>query len=660
MGGGGGGNGNYGPNQHGMGGPQLATPPPGTSSYPSRPPPVQTHLPPPPSQQQKRSPAPASGVPPQVAAPAHARPAPTPKVVMVTGYSRTGKTTVAKEIAKERGYEYISLALGKACDDTKKDDAADREDGTDDEDEMEDDEYLSLAHRFAPLSELLTRKSSIKGIVIDDALVFNKFEPYYVVFMLEKAGLHLDYLVIITTELNSLIQRGVRFDSSKKMKAHPESFEFGSLLEAHNAAKGDTPIAVVDGECELEMVVKDSLKQLRDVEARGLPPLELPEVSFIPSCPLVRDPQLVDEVLAAECAALGVEKLEYGFPYSEPNFVMEYVQFVRHSLLFRQYHVVPWIWGDKVSLIGYGEEVYVHLPSYKVVFHLTDLSAPMKGMLAGLMDEVKALAQASRNPADEGEKPRSPSPAAEKRFLFSLEATMLNAVLYVSDMMVLGAHKGSGMLLPDRVALMREWLGKLSPTGPVRLLEHFHVREISKCLKTYADVARGVLFINPDGMQAGSYESRNFIYPSETVKTVKIRIWGGRVESDGTWVFDALASDSGKETPITNEDGTPTLVYISNEDVDQHSVNDGDIVECIEEQTSSAAAQQKGGKKGGKGQAASTHLAFQRRCSWQVDPTTLYYQSAFLGKPAWPTNLFLDACCSIRYEAPIPPPLKEG
>lgn len=570
-----------------------------------------------------------------------------PKVIMVAGYRRSGKTSVAQEIARERGYEYISLAPAKVHDAAKAEEAAaakteEAADAKAEDEEEEDEEYDSLAERFAPLSTLLARKAELKGIVIDDALIYNKFEPYYVEFMLRKAGLRLDFLVIITTELASLVERGVKFGSDKSMKAHPESFEFGSWLEANNTSdSGLSPIAAIDGECELEMVVKDAVGQLKEVEARNLPSLTLPEVDFIPNCSLVSDPQLVDSILAAERAALGLEKLDYGFPYAEPNYLMDYVLFARNALLFKSYQIVPWIWGDKVSVIGYGDHVYVHLPSYQVVFHLKDVSPQMKDMIAHLKADVDASGAV---PVD------SRGPAC----LFSLEATMLNSAIHVSDMMVMGSHKGCRMILPERIAMMKELLGPLPPNGPVRLLQHFSVREITKCLKTYADIARGVLFVNPDGMQAGSYDSRNFIYPSEDVKTVKLRIWGGRIEGE-TWVFDALAQNSGEDIQVQNEDGSDMLVYISNEDVDKYTVNDGDIIECIEEHSGGATGNPKSGKKPAKPQAVSSHFAFQRRCVWQVAPTTLFYQSAFLSQPAWPTPLFLEACGSIRYEAPASP-----
>lgn len=195
----------------------------------------------------------------------------------------------------------------------------------------------------------------------------------------------------------------------------------------------------------------------------------------------------------------------------------------------------------------------------------------------------------------------------------------------------------------------------------VRLLQHYPVHDVMKCITAYKKVARGLLFTNPDGMQAGNYDSRNFIYPDEDRKTVQIRIWHGCCDDKGMWTFDAYARENDEEVQIHHTDGSVIPVHISDKQVNEFSINDGNIVECILESaappTQQAGQQQQAhkGKKGGAAAAtargsATPRFVFQRRCFWQATPTTLYYQSAFSSPPTWPTRLFTEACAAIKHE----------
>lgn len=642
--------------------PPGGIPPPGMPSQPmyvqhQQPPPPQGMLPPqqqPSSMQQQRVMT-GSAPPPHGMAPNYPVRKPTPpvspqppapsylpektKVILVTGYRRTGKTTVAKELAKIRGYEYLSLRGGET----------EGEDGDDETKEDEEEASESLVIRFAPLQRLLERKNEVRGIVLDDVLMKNKFEPYYVNFLLEKAGLNINSMVVITVELNDLVRRGVSFSSHEEMQAHPESFEFGEQVEEANTPKDapdsvGTPIVVVDGKLPLDQVASEAIRQLQEVDMRSPPSLSLPTVNFIPACPLVTDPGLVEEIIGAEVAALGA--LEYGFPYVEPNYLLDYSQFVRKALLFQGYLLVPWIWGAKVSLIGYGDDVFVHLPSYRVVFQLKDISTPLHELIVQLKAERAKAVEAS-----EGAMP-------EKPFLFSLEGVMQNDVIYISDMMLLGEHRGSEMTLAARVQLLKKSLGKLPSSGPLQLLEHYPVNEIGKCMEAYKDVARGVLFVNPDGMQPGMYDSRNFIYACEDKKTVQLRIWSGRMDDAGNWIFEAYARNNEDEQIVTYADTpTPIQVYIPDEQVGEFAINDGNIIECMMDPngTPSPPPPAVKGKKNGKAQSNYPHFIFVKRCNWQVTPTTAYYQGAFVAPPSWATAEFLDACGNIPYKEVVAP-----
>lgn len=321
-----------------------------------------------------------------------------PKVILVTGYKGTGKTAVAKALAKSRRYEYISLKAGAKGGEEEQeedgDDVASRSSGGGNNQADEDGETVpvSLTQRLAPLTRLLQRhrqQRPITGMVIDDALLRNRYEAHYVHHLLHEAGLELNVLVMVTMDLSDLEKRGVDFSDKADMHAHPESFEFGQEVEEASGSAAEA-IVVVDGNAAVEQVVAEAEQQVSEAEQRGLPGLRLPHVEFMPGCPLVTDPSVVEEVLMAETRALSLGEDGYDFPYVEPNFMLDYVQFVRHALLFKSYLVKPWIWGDKVSVIGYGPSVYIHLPAYRILFEMADPPEPLRVLLRVAADSAEA------------------------------------------------------------------------------------------------------------------------------------------------------------------------------------------------------------------------------------------------------------------------------
>ena len=548
-------------------------------------------------------PMPAPATPPAVA-PAVAVPSyitkNTPRVVMVVGYKQTGKTSVAKAIAEKEGFEYVSLKTP-------------REDGAGEEEEEE--KEAPPLERLAVLRAMLEKKATLKGLVLDDAFTTNRFHAHYVVHYLTKAGLQLDAVVALLPELSQLVKRGVTFDTISDKTAHPEAFEFASSLD-------QTSVVAIVEEMSMKDMVKKATEDVSALLKGNAPALVLEEVNFIPECPLVVDPERVEEILEAERSTIGRE-LPYNFTYSEPNFVVDYVQFVQSAAKLPYYLVTPWMWGDKVSLIGYDTGVFVHLTSYNILFELTDPPTVLQELVKKLKNEAEAAATA--------EVPANP-------LLFSIEASMLDDVFYISDVVLFGKQKGGEMLLHDRVKLLQESFGKLPATGLVRLLEHYNISDIKDCLKAYKDSSRGAIFVNPDGIEYGSYDIRNFVYPSEAKKTVRLRIWDGRVVDD-TWNFDCYVREYEDEVPATSRStGTNSLpVLISDGDVEENVINDGNIVECVMERVAAK----------GKSKEKNAVLNFCRRCKWEVAPITQFYMWAFADPPRWSTESFLDACSTI-------------
>ncbi|KAG5470539.1 hypothetical protein LSCM1_01783 [Leishmania martiniquensis] len=538
----------------------------------------------------------------------------TPRAVMVVGYKRTGKTSVAQSIAKKEGFEYVSLKSPSQP-------AASQVAGGEKEEEAEEaeEEEMSPLERLAPLRSALERKATMRGIVIDDAFSTNKYQAHYVVHYLVKAGLQLDVVVALVPELALLVDRGVSFARAHAKTMHPEAFEFASNLDPER-------VIAIDESFKAEELAEKAAADVSVLLKKSDASITLEQEYFIPDCPMVTDVERVEQILEAERRAVK-RPLPYTFTYSEPNYVLDYVQFVQSAAKLQHYLVTPWIWGDKVSLIGYDTGVYVHLTSYNLLFQLNDVPVVMQELVKKLRGEVEA--SAAEDPAC--------------RVLFCVEASMLDDVIYISDMMIIGKQHGSEMLLHDRVKLLSESFGKLPKSGPVRLLEHYPVCGIKTCLEAYKDVSRGAIFVNPDGIEYGRYDVRNFVYPSEAKKTVRLRVWAGSM-TDGMWTFDGYVREYEDEVLATSRTtGANKLpVMISDANVDTHMINDGNIIECVMEKTATK----------GKSRDKNAVLTFCRRCKWEVTPITQFYMWAFADPPQWSTESFLDACSTIASVRP--------
>ncbi|AYU81691.1 G5-interacting protein, putative [Leishmania donovani] len=538
----------------------------------------------------------------------------TPRAVMVVGYKKTGKTSVAQAIAKREGFQYVCLksplqqSAAQAAGGEKAEEAEEAEE-----------EDISPLERLAPLRAALEKKSAMKGLVIDDAFSTNKFQAHYVVHYLVKAGLQLDAVVALVPELTSLVERGVSFAKSHAKTMHPEAFEFASSLDPDR-------VIVMDEDLKLEELAEKAAAEVSVLLKKNDAAIKLEQEYFIPSCPMVTDAELVEQILEAERSAVK-RPLPYTFTYSEPNYVLDYVQFVQSAAKLQHYLVTPWIWGDKLSLIGYDTSVYVHLTSYNLLFKLNDVPAAMQELLKKLKSEAEA--SGAEDPASQ--------------VLFCVEASMLDDVIYISDMMIIGKQHGSEMLLHDRVKLLSDSFGKLPSNSSVRLLEHYPVCDIKACLEAYKGVSRGAIFVNPDGIEYGRYDVRNFVYPSETKRTVRLRIWAGSM-TDGMWSFDGYVREYEDEVLATSRTtGANNLpVMISDANVDTHMINDGNIVECVMEKTATK----------GKSRDKNAVLTFCRRCKWEVTPITQFYMWAFADPPQWSTESFLDACSTIASVRP--------
>ncbi|EPY18668.1 hypothetical protein STCU_09822 [Strigomonas culicis] len=427
-------------------------------------------------------------------------------------------------------------------------------------------------------------------------------------------------------------------------------------MESENSTPPGPPIAVMDGSQPLKAVIESAISQVRDVISKNLPPLKMPAVNFIPNCPLVEDHKLAKEIIEAEMASLDIDKNNFGFPYVEPNYVLDYVVFVRRALLFEEYMLVPWVWGDKVSLLAYDENVYVHLPSYELLFHLQEVPAPVQELIQQLKAEMATKDSAAHNEEEEGAAAPPPPAAQAPSILFSLEATMLDGVLYISDMMRIGKCLGAHTTLQNRISKMQAALSQLpgpNGPGPLRCLRFYPVSQIRDCLRENP-FARGALFINPDGMKSGQYDSRNYIYPCADVQTAQIRLWNGHMEDNGDWVFEALARNGDTEVPLNTMRGDEQQisVYIPDDVVSTYTINDGNIIECsLKEESGATTTAGKGGnvnaKKMNKGPSTTT-FAFEKRCTWKTSTSTDYHQYAFIYPMAWSLDSFYQACESVK------------
>ncbi|PWU97007.1 hypothetical protein TcG_00234 [Trypanosoma cruzi] len=505
-------------------------------------------------------------------------------VVVVFGYRRVGKTTVAKRIAEARNYKYISLKP--------------KEEGA----------VVSPTDYVAPLVELLSRKNLFEGIVIDDIVVRNKYEPYYVHSLLQKHNLKFDVIVVLDNDLDNTKERGVDYEDSLQRQLHPESYEFcASYLQ------GEPTLVVECREKTLDEVVTDALRQLGEVNFTKDSNISLKGVELMPSCPLERNAALVTAILDAQTQQL---KLSEGslFPFSEPNYLLEYAIFARYAYAFRSYMITPWIQGDKVSLIGYQGAVYVHLPSYNIVFYFIDAPSTLTQLAKGNVDNN------------------------EVGFIF--EATFAGDKLYISDLLMMGEMKASEMLVNERVELLKKKLKDMN-SSTVELLPWYPVQSIEAC-ESENPQAAGVLFVNPDGVMFGGYDSRNFLYPLQRKKSVELRVWNGNFVGD-SWTFDAFCEEMGNENIV---EGIP--VHVPDTEVTQHCINDGNILECIRQDCHAGP---------NKGRRGAKRFVFQGRCQWKVRPTTMFKQEVFVSDPKWPFERMAQACASVKH---IPPTRPEG
>ncbi|KAH9578767.1 hypothetical protein LSM04_004304 [Trypanosoma melophagium] len=505
-----------------------------------------------------------------------------PVVIVVFGYRRAGKTTVAQHIADTYKCKYISLKPKAKESDP------------------------SPAEFVAPLVDLLSRKNTLEGIVIDDIVLRNKFEPYYVQSLLQKNGLKIDVAVVLDNDLENTKERGVDYTDASSKQLHPESYEFcASYLQGE-------PILVV--ECRdktLEEVVSDASRQVGGAITMRDTSITLKDVVLMPKCPLECNPTFVTEILEAQNQLLNLNKSAL-FPFSEPNYLLDYAFFVRHAYAFRSYMITPWMQGDKVLLIGYKNAVYINLPSYKIIFRFTEAPSTL-------------LRLAKEKAGDLG-----------VGFIF--EATLAEDKLYISDLFILGDMKGSEMLVNERVDAMKENLSDLND-DTVKLLPWYPVQSMETCQAENPE-ANGVLFINPEGVMCGEYDSRNFLYFLHRKRTVDLRIWNGNF-SNGSWTFDAYFEESGKEKLI---EGVP--VHISDADVTNYCINDGNIIVCTFEDHHTGPNKAKKGTK---------RYVFQSRCNWMLRPTSVFRQEFFVKDPKWPLERVSQACSSIKYICPTRP-----
>ncbi|RNF05208.1 hypothetical protein TraAM80_04682 [Trypanosoma rangeli] len=507
-----------------------------------------------------------------------------PVVVVVFGYRRVGKTSVAKRISEVRNYKYISLKS--------------KEEGV----------VVSPTDYVAPLADLLARKNTFEGIVIDDIVVRNKFEPYYVHFLLQKHGLKFDVVVVLDNDLDNTKLRGVNYDDPLQRQLHPESYEFcASYLE------GEPTLVVECREKTLDEVVGDALRQLGDVNPAKESTISLKEVELMLKCPLETDPTLVAAILEAQTQQLNLDEAA-SFPFSEPNFLLEYAVFARHAYALRSYMITPWIQGDKVSLIGYQGKVYIHLPSYNIVFRFTDAPAALTQLNKGAVDN--------------------------NGIGFIFEATFVRDKIYISDLLMMGEQKGSDMLAGERVELLRLKLKDMDSSGTVDLLPWYPVKSMEACESENPE-ASGVLFVNPDGVLFGRYDSRNFLYPLQRKKSVELRIWNGNFAGD-TWTFDAFCEEVESEKVI---EGVP--VHVPDTEVTTHCINDGNILECVRQDYHHAGPN--------KTRRGAKRFVFQGRCQWKVQPTTMYRQEVFVSDAKWPFERMSQACMSIKHVPAVRP-----
>lgn len=490
------------------------------------------------------------------------------RVIVVVGYGKQGRTTLAKRIADHFQYEYVNVG--------KKDSNANC--------------CCNLTVRFAPLVKCL-ESNTLKGIVIDDAVQVSRYDPYYIAHILEKKKLSFNAIVMVNTPVKPSERR---FANDIDKQSNPDSFEFCFSVE--NDTNGDA-IIVLDGTATVEQIVSEALGELGSLASKPPIKVALPPVHLIRNCtPLVKDPEFVEKVIRAETEALELPlacEYLYHFPFVQPNYILDYSLFSKTALLFKSYLVVPWIWGAKISLIGYDGSVYAHIPYYQLLFDVSSACSE-------LLRLSKTL------------------PSNPNKLTFSLEAVLKANIIYISDMMYFGGESGSTKLLRERVDILKKKI-KLNDSSFV-LLPYYVVSNIQKCLKHTA--ASGVLFINPDGMTPGTYDSRNIAFYHAEQKRVPLRLWNG-AEIGENWHFDLYASSHDKEEAVEK-----SKVVISRSVVDSFVLNDGHIVEC-------------------EYCSKKRQFKFITRSHWEATPVASYFLEAILKTKESP-EIYLKACSAIK------------
>lgn len=454
---------------------------------------------------------------------------PIPRVILVSGYEKMGKTTVANRIAEKFDFEYINVRK--------------RENSS---------SCIDLVKQFSPLKEALIKLEGKKGIVIDDATHGGRYQPYYIAHLLEHAPsqpLHINGVFTITTELKDVPGRATEGEIDKQ--SHPEGFEFCAALEDENDSQG---IMVLDSSLKIDQMLEDCDRQMKEFLSAPAINLKLPEVSFIPNALLVTDLELVEKIIQAEATELQTTNCNYlhTFPYVLPDFILEYSLFAKMALLFQNYLLLPWTWEEKISIIGYANSVYVHVATHNLLFELNDAPGLQK------LSQSTEISEAS-------------SPLK-----FSLEAIMKHDKIYISDMMYLAGSLGSEKTLRERVKLLQDHLGDLNDPN-IALLKHFPVNEIQNCIKEYKSIALGVVFIHPDGMRPGTYDNRNIVFYCAEEKRLPLRLWNG-VEDDNGWTFDGYTNEGSEDIHPSN-----LRVVIPKDIVEKNGLNNGHIVECVPE-----------------------------------------------------------------------------
>lgn len=518
------------------------------------------------------------------------------RVLLVTGYRMSGKTSVAQKIAEAFNFAYVNLAGKKTS-------------------------SMCVDHvqRFSPLTNRINDLRGKNGIVIDDG-VMSRFDPLYINFLLRKKNLCINQVIYIESELSDVLKRMDENELDKH--THPENLEFSMSVEAEN--HGISCLIVLNGKLPLPELVEEAEKEVREYLKSDEVPLNLPAIHFIPGAPMVEDPALVEKVILAESNTLSLSATScgdyYSFPYVLPSFYLDYALFAKSALLLENYLIIPWIYSQKVSIIGYENSVYVHLPFYQMLFLLDDVAPGLKE-LCQRCSEVASI-------------PKTGDPALkDSPVSFSLDAVMKDDKIYISDMMYLAKELGSKKSLRDRVQLMNTYLGNLDDDC-IHLMKYYTVNDIDKCIDDYKDITCGVSFVNPDVLAPSEYDNRNFVYYFSEKKSLPLRLWGGTAVKE-FWEFQVYGLNEGKDMLIQN-----VKVIIPNSVVEEKCINDGQIVECTPMNVEPP--------KGQKDKKSRNLYSFVSRCKWTIEPVTVYFHQTIMKKNY--SEIYLKACKNIKCE----------